>query len=45
MTPRFGTDGLRGRAGSELTTALAAAVGRAGAAVLAPAGSPVAIGR
>lgn len=45
MTPRFGTDGLRGRAGSELTSALAAAVGRAGAGVLAPAGSQVAIGR
>lgn len=36
MAPRFGTDGLRGVAGVELTPELALAVGRAAAAVLCP---------
>jgi phosphoglucosamine mutase len=34
--PRFGTDGIRGRAPEDLTVDLARAVGRAGAAVLRP---------
>lgn len=36
MTLRFGTDGLRGRAGKELTTELAARLGRAAARVVEP---------
>lgn len=34
MAPRFGTDGIRGAAGSELTTELVRALGRAAAAAL-----------
>lgn len=34
MTPRFGTDGIRGAAGSELTVELVERLGRAAAAVL-----------
>lgn len=41
---RFGTDGLRGVAGSELTPELATALGRVAAAAL-PAGTPVLVGR
>jgi phosphomannomutase len=39
MTLRFGTDGLRGRAGTELTRDLVARLGAAAAEVLGPAGS------
>ncbi len=44
-SPRFGTDGIRGRVGTELTPALVRAVARAGAEVLARPREAVAIGR
>lgn len=43
MAPRFGTDGIRGVAGSDLTAELALALGRA-AALIVP-GSPFLLGR
>ncbi|MGA2530136.1 MAG: phosphoglucosamine mutase [Acidimicrobiales bacterium] len=43
MAPRFGTDGIRGVAGSELTPELALALGRAAARIVA--GSPFLLGR
>ncbi|MGH9121708.1 MAG: phosphoglucosamine mutase [Acidimicrobiales bacterium] len=44
MGPRFGTDGVRGLAGSDLTAELALALGRAAAASLAPPGVSLAEG-
>ena len=43
MAPRFGTDGIRGVAGSELTPELALALGRAAARIVP--GSPFLLGR
>ncbi|MGA3353240.1 MAG: phosphoglucosamine mutase [Acidimicrobiales bacterium] len=43
MAPRFGTDGIRGVAGSELTAELALALGRAAARIVP--GSPFLLGR
>ena len=43
MAPRFGTDGIRGVAGAELTPELALALGRAAARIVA--GSPFLLGR
>jgi phosphoglucosamine mutase len=43
MAPRFGTDGIRGIAGSDLTAELALALGRAAARILP--GSPFLLGR
>jgi phosphoglucosamine mutase len=43
MAPRFGTDGIRGVAGADLTPELALAVGRAAARVVR--GSPFIVGR
>src|SRR5437870_3574654 len=45
MTLRFGTDGLRGVANTELTPELVLALGRAAARVLGQKGSPFLIGR
>ncbi len=45
MTLRFGTDGLRGLAGAELTPEVAVALGRVAGEVLAGPGSCVAVGR
>ena len=43
MAPRFGTDGIRGVAGSELTPELALALGRAAARIVP--GAPFLLGR
>jgi phosphoglucosamine mutase len=43
--PRFGTDGVRGRANVELTAELSLAIGRAAARVLAEPGRPILVGR
>src|ERR1035438_4820204 len=43
MAPRFGTDGIRGVAGSDLTPELALSVGRAAARIVR--GSPWLVGR
>ncbi|MCL2393622.1 MAG: phosphoglucosamine mutase [Acidimicrobiaceae bacterium] len=45
MTPRFGTDGLRGVAGSELTPELTLALGRVAARELGIPGRPFLVGR
>src|SRR5207302_6937819 len=45
MTLRFGTDGVRGVANSELTPELVLALGRAAARVLGEAGRPFLVGR
>ncbi len=45
MTLRFGTDGVRGRAGTELTPELVLALGRAAATVTGVAGLPFVVGR
>lgn len=45
MSLRFGTDGVRGLAGSELTPELVLALGRAAARVLGVVGRPLVVGR
>lgn len=45
MPHLFGTDGVRGVAGEDLTEDLAAALGRAAGTVLAPSGGAVVVGR
>lgn len=45
MKQLFGTDGIRGVANRDLTPELALAVGRAAAAVLAPGGGDIVVGR
>ncbi|HWE55135.1 MAG TPA: phosphoglucosamine mutase [Acidimicrobiales bacterium] len=45
MTLRFGTDGIRGEAGADLTPELVLALGRAAAAVIGAPGVPFVVGR